>query len=250
MKQFKLGKKPARPHLMKFKLSDFVDYSKLPKPPTVFGHEKIIPQWDMLGNDKYGCCVFAGSAHETMMWNKEAGRIVPFNDKAVLSDYSTVTGFNPNDPNSDQGTDMLEAASYRRKVGIVDATGQRHKIAAYLSIKAGDLKEHLVALYLFGAVGIGINFPSSAMEQFDKGKKWSVVRRSPLEGGHYIPLVAKRKEGLVCVTWGKLQPMTLSFFREYNDESVVFLSEERLINRKSSEGFDYDKLVSCLNTLK
>ena len=54
-------------------------------------------------------------AHETMLWNKEAARTVTLNNESVLKDYSAVTGFNPNDPNTDQGTDMQVAA--RRNTG-------------------------------------------------------------------------------------------------------------------------------------
>lgn len=247
--QLKLGKKKPS-HQVKFKLSSFTDFSKLPKPPRSFGHEKFIDAkgWGMLGNDEAGDCVFAGAAHETMLWNAIAGKNIPFDTKAVISDYSKVTGYDPKDPYTDQGTDMKEAASFRRKTGIVDANGNRHKIAAYLSIDPGNLKEHYAALYLFGVIGLGIEFPESAMTQFNSGKSWRVVHGSEISGGHYVPLVARRRS-LVAVTWGQLQPMTTGFFGKYNDESIVMLSESMLINRKSPEGFDYDGLINALNVL-
>lgn len=246
----KLGKKPAS-HQVKFKLRDFINPAVFPKIPKTFGHENLIgnKDWGMFGNDTYGDCVLAGAAHETIVWNAACGKKVLFTDQNVLSDYSAITGFNPNDPNSDQGTDMKEAASYRRKTGIVDANGVRHTIDAYLSITPGDLTEHYIAMYLFGAVGIGIEFPASAMDQFRKGKTWSVVSKSPIEGGHYLPLVAKRRS-IENVTWGAEQAMTTGFFRKYNDESLVYLSKDALVDRKSPEGFDYDKLLEYLNALK
>lgn len=251
MQELKLGKKAARPDAVTFKLKNLINPSALPKPPKNFGHETFIGKsnWNMLANDQVGCCVFSGAAHETMLWNAECGKTIKFSDKSVLSDYSAVTGYNPSDPNSDQGTDMSLAASYRRKTGILDADGNRHKIAAYVSITPGDLYEHCIALYLFGSIGIGIEFPASAMDQVNAGKPWSVVRNSPLEGGHYINLVAKRTR-LECVTWGQIQGMTTGFFKKYNDESLAYISEEMLTNRKSPEGFDYDALLAMLNQLK
>ena len=68
--------------------------------------------------------------------NKDAARTVTFNNQSVLKDYSAVTGFNPNDPNTDQGTDMQVAASYRRKTGVLDAAGKRHKVIAYLVFRS------------------------------------------------------------------------------------------------------------------
>lgn len=249
MKELKLGKKPARHDAVKFKLKNFIDKSALPKPPRYFGHESFVDNfgWQMFANDTVGDCVLAGAAHETMLWNAECGTKVVFNDKAVLSDYSAITGYDGTE-STDQGTDMQEAASYRRKTGIIDAHGTRHKIEAYLALTPGDLNEHYIALYLFGAVGIGIEFPASAMDQINAGKAWKVVRNSPIQGGHYIPLVAKRKS-LECVTWGQIQPMTTGFFRKYNDESVAYISKEMLTNNKSPEGFDAEGLIKCLNAL-
>jgi len=195
------------------------------------------------------CCVWAGAAHETMLWNAMARKTVMFTDAGVLSDYSAVTGFNPRNPASDQGTDMLEAASYRRKVGVLDGGGKRHKVAAYLGITPGDPVEHAVALYLFGAVGLGIEVPSSAITQFNVGKPWDVAKRSSILGGHYIPLVAKRNNMFSCVTWGRIQPMTMKFLQKYCDQSIVYVSEEMLTNGKSLEGFDKATLLADLNAL-
>jgi hypothetical protein len=251
MEDLKLGKTPAR-KAVKFKLRDFIDLSQLPKPPNNFGHENLIERksWGMLGNDVAGDCVFAGAAHETMMWNLCGGKVAKFDDASCLKNYSAVTGYNPKIPNTDQGTDMKTAAEYRRTTGIIDANGIIHKVEAYLDIDPGNLLEHYVAMYLFDAVGIGIRFPASAMDQFRKGQVWKVVRGgSPNEGGHYIPLVAKRTF-LQSVSWGQTQPMTNLFFSTYNDESITYVSKEMLINNKSPEGFDSDGLIKALNQLK
>lgn len=250
MTDLKFGKKPARAGAITFKFSAYADAAKLPTPPAAFGHEGLIgaKAWQMLGNDQYGDCVWAGAAHETMMWNLEGGHGVTFSAASVLSDYSAVTGFNPDDPNSDQGTDVGDAAAYRRKTGLLDASGKRHKVAAYLSLKPGELTELYQAMYLFGAVGIGIEVPSSAMDQFNAGQPWAYVRGAKIEGGHYIPLVARR-DNLECVTWGQVQEMTLGFFERYCDEAVVYLTEEMLLNGKSPEAFDYATLQADLKAV-
>ena len=245
----KLGKLPARPNAVTFKLTDYVDTKKL-TPPAFFGHDNLITSWGMLGNDTVGDCVLAGGAHETMMWTAEGYAPAVFTDECVLSDYSAITGYDPSDPNTDNGTDMQMAASYRRKTGLLDANGKRHKVAAYLAITPGNLSEHLLAAWLFGAVGIGINFPAYAMDEFNSGIPWAVEeRKRQIEGGHYIPLVAHR--GLLCVvTWGRIQQMTPQFFHKFNDESLVYLSEEMLYGGKSPEGFDDAQLRADLSALK
>jgi len=247
----KLGKTPARPGAMTFKLAKYLEAIKLPTPPQVFGHQALVgASWQMLGNDKYGDCVWAGADHETMLWNKEAGTAVSFNDKAALSDYAAVTGFDPSDPSTDKGTDMVVAASYRRKTGVIDAKGKRHKVAAYLAIKIGDTDQLALAMYLFGVAGIGIKFPASAMTQFNAGKPWDVVAGAKIEGGHYIPGVGRDKNGnIVVVTWGKLQLMTPKFFKTYCDEVVTYISVEDLKNGTTPEGFKLAQLQADLNAL-
>lgn len=250
MPQYKLGKLPARKGAVKFLFSDYVDLTKFPKIPDSFGHEDLIKNtdWGMLGNDVASNCVFAGGEHETMMWAAMGGSSAKFTQETSFSDYSAVTGFNEDVPNTDNGTDMQVAASYRKNTGLIDIDGNRHKVAAYLALTPGNLQQHLIAMYLFGAVGIGITFPSYAMDAFNSGDIWDVENGGTIEGGHYVPLVAYRTN-IICVTWGKTQPMTPEFFQRNNDESIVYLSESMLKNGKSPEGFDYDQLAADLANL-
>jgi hypothetical protein len=252
---FKLGKLPARPNAVRFRMTTYV--LKLPEPPNTFGHFGLIRDWEMLGNDSYGDCVLAGAAHETMLWTamRATRRTITqaedmFDDAQVLSDYSAVTGFDPRDLSTDRGTDMEEAAAYRRKVGILDRSGTRHKVSAYLSIRPGDFKRHKVGAYLFGAVGIGILFPGSAMDQFNRGEPWDVVSGSSIEGGHYIPVVGFTGEIIWVVTWGRLQAMTRRFLEKYNDESIAYVSREMLRKSgKSPEGVRIRQLEADLKGL-
>lgn len=250
MPNLKLGKLPARQDSVTFKLSNYLQLSSLPTPPKKGGHQNLVTDWQgMLGNDRYGDCVWAGAAHETILWNREAGNSVTFNEQGVLSDYSAVTGFNPNDPNSDQGTDMQVAASYRRKTGVKDAPGNRHIVMAYLAIQPANVLELKQSIYLFGTVGVGIRFPKSAETQFNNNKPWTVISSSKIIGGHYIPAVGYDSRYVYVVTWGQMQKMSWGFFRKYNDESVVYLSEEMLSANKTPDGFDLTQLQTDLGEL-
>lgn len=246
---YKLGKKPARTGAVKFRFAAYTDAAALPMPPAAFGHETLISSWPMLGNDRYGDCVWAGAAHETMLLAKEAGKSVIFTDTNVLSDYAAATGFNANDPSTDQGTDLQEAASYRRKTGIIDATDCRHAIANYLALEPGDMKNLLLAAYMFIA-GVGLQLPASALDQAARNQVWDVVPGSPNAGGHYVPLLGRRADGLlVFVSWGNIQLATERFVQTYCDEAIAYLSEEDLTNRKSPDGFDYVTLAADLARL-
>jgi len=246
----KLGKKPARPDAVKFKFRAYFDMPNLPTPPMAFGHYQAVQHWGMFGNDKFGDCVWAGAAHETMLWHSEVGTSVQFDDKSVLANYTAVTGFNPSDPNTDEGTDMQLAASYRRQTGLLDATGDRHQILAYVAITPKDIDALVRAVYLFGAVGVGIEFPRTALPQFDNGLPWSVVPNARLDGGHYVSCVGRNEVGnLLVVTWGKIQEMTPEFFTTYNDENCVYLSLDMIRNNVSPDNIDLESLQRDLAAL-
>lgn len=244
----KLGKKPFVPDPRDLKFSKYrmrlVEPELPPVPEGPFGHEELVPAWGMLANDSVGCCVFAGAAHETMLWTREGQQPADFTDATVLADYSAVTGYDPSDPSTDAGTDVREALKYRRNVGILDAQGNRHKIGAFVGLDVGNVDHVLEALYLFGAVALGIQIPDTAMEEFKNGRPWDLPGGS-IEGGHYVPLVARR-ENLVVVTWAKLQQMTAAFYAQFSDEAWGILSEEMLVGGRSPEGFDLEALKADL----
>lgn len=247
MNQFKLGRKSYIRDKRDLKLKNYLDTSQLPPLPEVFGHQALITNWGMLGNDTVGDCVIAGADHETLLWCQEGGNSISFTDANAINDYSVITGYDPNDPNSDQGTDVRAALKYRQKTGMVDSEGKRHKIGAYLQLDQSNLNEVLMAAYLFSAVGIGINFPSSAMDQFNQGNPWTVVEGSAIEGGHYFPIVGYDGTYLYCVTWGQVQKMDVNFFKAYCEEAWAILSTEFLNNKSlSPEGFNLAQLQADL----
>jgi hypothetical protein len=106
-------------------------------------------------------------------------------------------------------------------------------------------------MYLFGAAGIGIKFPNTAMDQFNAGKPWDVAKNSKIEGGHYIPGVGRDAKGnIVVVTWGKIQLMTPRFYAKYCDEVVAYVSDEALTTSgKTLEGFNLAELKADLSAL-
>lgn len=248
---YRLGKSPARPEAVKLKLRDYITPNKLPDPPENFGHESLVADWGMLGNDTVGDCAIAGPFHALQLWNVEGQHPINVDTACTLAAYSAITGYNPDAYNSftqdnptDQGSDVQEVAEYWRTTGLKDASGKVHKIDAYLALEPKNLEQLYHALYLFDGVGIGIECPAEYQAAFAKGQAWDAITNPHIEGGHYILGVGKRANLINTVTWGRTQLMTAAGYQQFNDETFVYLNEEKLVNGKDLDGFNLDQLIA------
>jgi hypothetical protein len=248
---YKMGKKPARKDAVLFKFLDYFSKRELPKPPKVFGPWRHFDDIEMYDNNTVGNCVFAGAANETEAFFYSTGRYVEFTTENVISDYTALTGYNPV-IDYDPGSDMSDAAKYRRTIGIVDDKGKRHKIDAYVRLGTGKFEDLKIAMYLFGVVGIGLLMPEYAQPDFHKKKPWDTRKReSDMSGGHYVSGCGIDEKGnIVFMTWGRYHTMTKKFYEKYNDESTGYFSVERLVNSVSPEGFKAERLIADLKSLK
>lgn len=251
--KYKLGLKPvqAQPRIMlrSYFTSDLPTVESLTFP---FGHANAIKP-HMFLNDRLGDCAIAGSIEEVRLANTLRGVTVNFTDQTALQNYSAITGYNPDDPQSDQGTDVHELYEYRKSTGIVDADGNFHKIAAYAGLTPGDFDELLIALSLFDMVGIGIQVPDYCESQFETGQPWHLVTgRHSIEGGHYISVCgATDRNTAQLYTWGAVGGITAPFYTRFNTVAAVALTEELFTDDKSPEGVDLAKLqadLAALNT--
>lgn len=253
MTEYKLGKKPATHDRRDLQLAHFATAAALVPAPVGFGvYTKFARDgWGMLGNDMYGDCEWAEADHCVMGLNALVGKTVPFVPSNTLMDYSDCTGFKANDASTDQGTDMHQSMAYRRKIGVVDANGRRHKIGAYLTLEPGNWLQLLEALWAFQVVSIGFAFPDYAMAQFNAGRAWSVHSGAPVPTeGHAVCVVGRPKVSSVyVVTWGQIQEMTKGFYTKYCDEAYAFISQEDLVKGISPAGYNLTQLNSILGAL-
>ena len=242
----KLGKQPATYDSRDITYADVrpraVELPTAPAPSGGYGGD--FSDWLMLGNGPCddgsipqsdaafqgaGDCAWAGPAHEEMEAAKNSGRAVPpFTCMNVLEQYSAYSGYNLQTGASDTGSNVRDVLKWRQKKGLLDTAGTPHKIGTFVALEPGNTDQLWEALWLFENVGIGINFPNSAMDQFNQGQMWSVVPGATIEGGHYIPLVGHPQNNVwTCVTWGKAQTMTAQFLTTYCDEAWAYVDPER-----------------------
>ena len=222
--QYPLGKLPAQPARPQLKLSAVLQ-ERLAAPPASCDWQSDSITWPMYANDTVGDCTCAGVGHmvNQLTFYGSGTEVMP-TEASVLGMYSAITGYTPSDSNSDTGAYCQDVLGYWRKTGL-----EGHKIVAYASLDVSNLTEVKQAISVFGTVYVGMLFPDSAMNQFDNGEVWDVVRgtRKPKDG-HCVIVGAygNRKFGLV--TWGQETEMTEAFWRAYVDEAWVVLDADGL----------------------
>lgn len=245
--RFKTGRiknDPTKPRIRLFEYPAGVAVSYTP--PETLDYYSRIPaaSWGMDGNgpdptnppdvpEGAGDCTFADVDHEVKSDEVVAGNAeVNSTATEVLAAYEKVTGYKPSDPSTDQGAQMQDVRTYWRKSGIT-LGGQIHKILMFAELTVSN--HALVQWFLdrCGTVGFGINFPDSAMTQFNNGQPWDVVPGEPdPTDGHAIAFVGWNKVGPLILTWGKVQQMTWAFYDKYVEEVWGSLSAD-FINEKA-----------------
>jgi hypothetical protein len=150
------------------------------------------------------------------VWANQGIVLVVTEDDAIK--FYENFGYDPRDPNSDQGAMCQDVLEFWQKHGF-----NGEKILAFAKVNIADDLEVKTAINLFGQLYTGFDVPDSAETQFGNGEAWDVVPGSHSVGGHCVTVGAYDAAGFIAVTWGKLQRLTNRFFRKYFDEAwVVF----------------------------
>lgn len=237
------------------KFSDYVDATALPPiPKGAFGHtDKVKVPWGILMNDQLGCCVVSGAEHETMLWTSESGSTTAvFDDASTVKNYELLGNYQPGNPSSDGGCDMLTAAELRIKQGIVDAAGNVHKLGIALELDCApgylNMEQVWYALYYFDGVGFGIGVTNQMEQDFQDGVPWDGANYNPnaVVGGHYVPGMGRENENgsldAEIITWGEPQAVTASGLTAMTNTVLCYASQEKLRNGVDLEGLSWSDM--------
>lgn len=193
-------------------------------PPASVDWSTTVPagQWGMLGNDSVGDCVAAGAFHGQQVFEKTAQNVdTGFTTAQALAMYSAISGYTPSNPNSDVGATLQDGLGYWRKTGL---NGYKLGAFAEFDYTNTDLVKQIIAD--FGVAYLALEVPDSAMQQFDAGQPWTVVKRSRIDGGHCVPGVGYDANYLYVITWGAVQKVAWSFYTKYFQESWAPISAD------------------------
>jgi hypothetical protein len=193
----------------------------LPKAPPTLG-TPAVPQWLMLGNDKYGDCTFAGAYHAQMAVAQINNiKEKPLSDKQVVDAYLKYT------KGQDVGAVEADLLSYWHNTGIFG-----NKIPAYAPTDRHDFEEIKSVVNTFGFCYIGITVPAPCMDQFAKHKPWALTHTpadDQIEGGHCVIIVGYDHDMFYVVTWGAIQAVTKEWFQKYLQETWAIITPEAVV---------------------
>lgn len=244
----KTGKLPAVHDKRTLRLSAYFTAS-VQSPPDQ-GHWGHGVEFGMDGNDLAGDCVEAEYDHQVCVWARHTGKAYKNSRAAVLGAYTKLTGYNPLDPATDQGTNMLDAQRYWVSTGMYGV-----KADAFASVDPLNDFEVETSVAYFGGLSIGLQLPLSAQAQTFNGP-WTVTSgpdaRPGSWGGHCVLVTGYNvpRGAFWVATWGGLQMMTWDFFHTYCDEAYVRLSHEWIAaSGQSPSGLAWGKLSADLANL-
>ncbi len=220
-KTVKLGKLPAKIDDRTIQLKRILKV--IPPYPPAYDVDNTYPNLvdnNMFGNDRYGDCVIAGRAHQTLRFEDfEQQKVIPIADIDVTSEYFKETG------GADNGLDILTSLNEWRKQGW-STCGNQYSIYAFAQINVIDKNETSAACFLFNGLYIGLRLPLTAQNQVI----WDLVGGPGAEpdswGGHCVYIVAYDADGLTCVTWGERKRMTWAFFQFYCDQAFAVIDNK------------------------
>lgn len=178
-------------------------------------------------NDRFGDCVVAGKYHAAGVWTANDGPAAAVaTDREVYETYQRVCG------PGDNGCVITDVLDHFRDRGL-PFNGVTHTIDGYVSLDWTNGLEVQVALYLFGALAVGINLP----EAWTRAAVWDVTD-SPVVGGHDVTAVGYDATGVYVSSWGRVYRMTWPAFR-----STRFVEE--LYAMLSPDWYGSDRLAPC-----
>jgi hypothetical protein len=221
--ELKLGKKEAVVDSRTIKMATL--FKELAPPPEEYDFDLAHPIFSMplpvFANDRYGDCVIASRAHQTLRFEAiEQSMLLPISDEDVINQYMIETG------GQDSGLVELESLKQWRKDGwkVGDNT---YKIHAFGSIDWHKKQSVMMSIYYLSSCYTGVALPESAKKEFADGKVWSDLRYLPgTWGGHAMIVTGYDKYTVTFITWGRRQKATWDWFFQYCDECYSIVDDK------------------------
>lgn len=217
--ELKLGKLPPRIDKRTIRLAAIIRKELLPPLPNSYDIDEALGGIEdsfTFNNTKYGDCVVAARAHQTLRFEKfEQGHQIEITDQEVIDQYFKESG------GGDWGLILLESLKRWRKEGW-PVGDQTYTIYAFASINWKNHTEVKHCIHLLNGVNFGMKVYQKDIDQFNAGEPWHLTGEDgDYLGGHgvYLHAFGYDSDGVLCMTWGKRQAMSWDFWDKRVDEA-------------------------------
>lgn len=256
----KLGRRQPIAVHRRFKLSNYLRATTLPTPPASYSAYYDCPAAkpiisDVYMNDQLGCCVISALLHVEGWATANAGAPYHATEQTVVQLYSAITGYNPKDPSTDQGTNIQDALAYAQQHGLPDGV----HLTGSLAVDPTNDVECVTAIWLFENIFLGMGLPDKWVqnEPNESGFTWDVAGKSDPNNGHCVPSGEYDAQGNpVIATWGMTGTLTKAALSTYaaakdGGECYTLLTPSILskATQKAPTGFDLDQLIADFNKM-
>lgn len=202
----------------------------------------------MMNNNREGCCVATWLAKLLGIFNayRPGGSPIVATDAEVSAWYHAVGG------PGDNGLVMEEALQYLLKNGM-KIGGAVHKIDAFAYVDVRDTAVLDKAFHWFDGVGLGVNLTREQYANFQTGTTWDWNPRSPIIGGHAIPLTMRGPDRFRLATWAQQPDVTRSCVQNpaWAEEAWVCITKE-MVDAKGLDGngVQWEALLAAMDAVK
>jgi hypothetical protein len=233
------------------------DLMTVPIPDQVNWYAEV-PEWMMLMNDTIGDCVIAAIMHVLMAVSSYVDKHLIPTDNDAETTYSAITGYDPADSSTDQGTYMLGqngAIQYWTTKGITIG-GVTNKLDACLVLSKTNVSQWKRALMVFGNMLVGIQLPTGIVPEDGEPPMLWDDPSGPVEGGHEILILGYMtlSNGVVLyviISWGRIYHATENFLLAVIDEAVTIYDEASLsVTNVNGAGVPKQQLIEAMDELK
>jgi hypothetical protein len=215
------------------------------------------------GNDTLGDCVLAEEAHFVGVMTGNAGTLYAYTADQTIAAYSAITGYDPVDPSTDQGTDPIVDLNYWCAHPYADGT----TLAGYAEVDATNQAEVQFAISAFGNLKIWGGLPDAWTNPFPSGNGfvWDVATPDMRQGhcigscaynSNNVAIVGANSQGVQVMTWGYIGTITWAAFPKFCSDAAGGGCAVRIttdwVNKNSGQtpsGLAYADLINDFNKL-
>ncbi len=170
---------------------------------------------DALGNQTYGCCVWAAAFKQDVAWLRDAGdaKSPDPTEADCLASYSRDAGFDPGKPSTDVGGDLQTAlAGFKAKGLYLDGRG---KPASWCAVDPTKPELVRAAIDAFGSLYTGCSLAPEWVQAPEEGFVWDVASPGREDLGHCTAWFDYDSVGVIVNSWGLFGRITWDAVARY-----------------------------------